>query len=120
MKLNQIADNKGAHKARKRIGRGIGSGTGKTSGKGHKGQKSRAGVSFQPYFEGGQFPSIRRLPKFGFNNKNFKTDYEVVNVSALEKAFSAGDTGGGLSASEAARDASILSWAARVQASSKI
>ena len=73
-------------------GRGHSSGQGKTCGKGHKGQKSRAGVSFQPYFEGGQFPNIRRLPKRGFNNKDFKTDYEVVNVSALEKAFNAGDT----------------------------
>ena len=73
-------------------GRGQSSGVGKTCGRGHKGQKSRAGVSFRPYFEGGQMPNIRRLPKRGFNNKIFKTDYEVVNVSALEKAFEAGET----------------------------
>ena len=67
MKLNELRDNPGATKARKRIGRGIGSGTGKTSGKGQKGQKSRTGVSIKG-FEGGQMPLYRRLPKRGFTN----------------------------------------------------
>ena len=66
MKLNEIKDNLGSTKSRKRIGRGIGSGTGKTSGKGHKGQKSRSGVAIKS-FEGGQMPLYRRLPKRGFN-----------------------------------------------------
>ncbi len=67
MKLNQLSDHSAARKDRKRIGRGIGSGTGKTSGQGHKGQKSRSGVSLKG-FEGGQMPLHRRLPKRGFNN----------------------------------------------------
>ena len=69
MKLNEIKDNLGSTKSRKRIGRGIGSGTGKTSGKGHKGQKSRSGVAIKG-FEGGQMPIHRRLPKRGFANVN--------------------------------------------------
>ena len=73
-------------------GRGHGSGLGKTCGKGHKGQNSRSGVSRRPYFEGGQMPNIRRLPKHGFNNAVFKVDFEVVNVGQLEKAFAAGET----------------------------
>jgi large subunit ribosomal protein L15 len=71
-------------------GRGHSSGIGKTCGRGRKGQYARQGTSFRPYFEGGQMSMLRRLPKFGFNNKNFKTDYEVVNVGQLEKAFAAG------------------------------
>ena len=70
MKLNQIKDNLGSTKSRKRIGRGIGSGTGKTSGKGHKGQKSRSGVAIKG-FEGGQMPIHRRLPQRGFTNVNW-------------------------------------------------
>lgn len=73
-------------------GRGHSSGVGKTCGRGRKGQYARQGTSFRPYFEGGQMSMLRRLPKFGFNNKNFKTDYEVVNVGQLEKAFEAGAT----------------------------
>ena len=73
-------------------GRGHSSGIGKTCGRGRKGQYARQGTSFRPYFEGGQMSMLRRLPKFGFNNKNFKTDYEVVNVGQLEKAFPAGTT----------------------------
>jgi len=73
-------------------GRGHSSGVGKTCGRGRKGQYARQGERFRAYFEGGQMPIIRRLPKFGFNNAEFKTDYEVVNVAQLEKLFAAGDT----------------------------
>jgi large subunit ribosomal protein L15 len=73
-------------------GRGHSSGVGKTCGRGRKGQYARQGTSFRPYFEGGQMSMLRRLPKFGFNNSVFKTDYEVVNVGQLEKAFQAGAT----------------------------
>jgi large subunit ribosomal protein L15 len=73
-------------------GRGHSSGVGKTCGRGRKGQYARQGTSFRPYFEGGQMPMLRRLPKFGFNNSVFKTDWEVVNVGALEKAYAAGET----------------------------
>ncbi|MDH3597099.1 MAG: 50S ribosomal protein L15 [Rhodospirillales bacterium] len=88
MKLNQLSDNQGARKARKRIGRGIGSGTGKTSGKGNKGQKSRSGVALKG-FEGGQMPLHRRLPKRGFKNIFAKT-YTVVNLGRLQQAIDAG------------------------------
>ncbi len=88
MKLNQLADNPGARKPRKRIGRGIGSGTGKTSGKGHKGQKSRSGVSLLG-FEGGQMPLSRRLPKRGFKNI-FRKHYRAVNLGRLQQAIDAG------------------------------
>ena len=71
-------------------GRGHSSGIGKTCGRGRKGQYARQGTSFRPYFEGGQMSMLRRLPKFGFNNAQFATDYEVVNVGQLEKAFDAG------------------------------
>ena len=74
------------------VGRGHSSGIGKTCGRGRKGQKARQGTSFRPYFEGGQMSMLRRLPKFGFNNSVFKTDYEVVNVGELETAFAAGAT----------------------------
>ena len=82
MKLNQIKDNKGSTKARKRIGRGIGSGTGKTSGKGHKGQKARSGVSIKG-FEGGQMPIHRRLPKRGFINTN-RINFLELNLDRLQ------------------------------------
>ena len=88
MKLNEISDNPLARKARKRIGRGIGSGTGKTAGRGHKGQKSRSGVSLLG-FEGGQMPLYRRLPKSGFTNI-FKKNYRVVNLGRLQQAIDAG------------------------------
>ena len=71
-------------------GRGHSSGVGKTCGRGRKGQYARQGTSFRPYFEGGQMSMLRRLPKFGFNNAYFKTDYEVVNVGQLDKKFAAG------------------------------
>ena len=83
MKLHEL-DNLNA-KNRKRIGRGPGSGTGKTSGKGHKGQNARSGGGVRPGFEGGQLPLYRRLSKRGFNNYNFRTVYATVNVSDLER-----------------------------------
>ena len=83
MRLNNISDNKGSTKARKRIGRGIGSGTGKTSGKGHKGQKARSGVAIKG-FEGGQMPIHRRLPKRGFTNIN-KVNFVELNLDRLQK-----------------------------------
>ena len=83
MKLNEIKDNIGSTKSRKRIGRGIGSGTGKTSGKGHKGQKSRSGVSIKG-FEGGQMPIHRRLPKRGFKNIN-RINYTELNLDNIQK-----------------------------------
>ena len=82
MKLNEIKDNSGSTKSRKRIGRGIGSGTGKTSGKGHKGQKSRSGVSIKG-FEGGQMPIHRRLPKRGFTNIN-RVNYTELNLGNIQ------------------------------------
>ena len=80
MKLNELSDNKGARHARKRRGRGIGSGLGKTGGRGHKGQKSRSGVALKG-FEGGQMPIYRRVPKRGFNNP-FRKIWSVVNLGA--------------------------------------
>ncbi len=77
------------HRPRKRVGRGLGSGHGKTAGRGHKGAKSRSGWSRRIGYEGGQMPLFRRLPKRGFNNKNFKQFFTVVNVGVLE-AFAAG------------------------------
>ena len=88
MKLNELRDNPGARLKSKRIGRGIGSGKGKTSGKGVKGQKAREGVSLNG-FEGGQLPIYRRLPKRGFKNI-FRKVYAPVNLSALSKAIEAG------------------------------
>lgn len=88
MRLNEIRDNAGATKNRKRVGRGIGSGTGKTSAKGQKGQKSRSGVSLLG-FEGGQMPLYRRLPKRGFNNP-FSKDFAELTTGKLQKAIDAG------------------------------
>ena len=82
MKLHELKPAKGSRKQRKRVGRGPGSGLGKTAGRGHKGQKSRSGYSSRPGFEGGQMPLVRRVPKRGFNNI-FRTDYAVVNVGDL-------------------------------------
>lgn len=84
MKLNEIKDNEGARTRSRRVGRGIGSGRGKTSGKGHKGQRARSGVALHA-FEGGQMPLHRRLPKRGFNNKWAKR-YVEVNLDQLQKA----------------------------------
>jgi large subunit ribosomal protein L15 len=88
MKLNQIADNEGARKERMRIGRGIGSGKGKTGGRGVKGQKARTGVRIKGR-EGGQMPLHRRLPKRGFNNI-FAVKYNEVNLGGIQKAIDAG------------------------------
>lgn len=88
MKLNEIKDNPGARKARLRVGRGIGSGKGKTSGRGVKGQKARTGVAIKG-FEGGQMPLHRRLPKRGFHNI-FAKDYAVVNLGRVQEAIEAG------------------------------
>src|SRR5579885_2076953 len=85
MKLNEIRDNKGAHYRAKRVGRGIGSGKGKTS---------RCGVALNG-FEGGQTPLHRRLPKRGFNNKIFRKDYKIVNLGRLQQAVDAGKVGAG-------------------------
>lgn len=84
MKINDLSPAVGAKKTSKRLGRGMGSGLGKTSGKGHKGQNARSGGGVRPGFEGGQIPLIRRLPKYGFTN-NFKKEYTIVNVESLEK-----------------------------------
>jgi large subunit ribosomal protein L15 len=82
MKLHELSPAKGSKHSRKRVGRGPGSGLGKTAGKGEKGQRSRSGYSRRPGFEGGQMPLLRRVPKRGFTN-NFKVEYAVVNVSDL-------------------------------------
>ena len=83
MKLHELKPAEGATSARKRLGRGIGSGLGKTSGKGHKGTKARSGGGKRPGFEGGQMPLTMRLPKRGFTN-NFRKEYVAINVSRLE------------------------------------
>ena len=83
MKLHDLSPAKGSRKARRRIGRGPGSGTGKTAGRGHKGQRSRSGFSRRLGFEGGQMPLVRRVPKRGFTNI-FRTEYAVINVARLQ------------------------------------
>jgi large subunit ribosomal protein L15 len=85
MNLQDLSPVKGSKHAAKRLGQGIGSGTGKTSGKGNKGHKSRTGGGVRPGFEGGQMPLARRVPKRGFNNARFATEYQVVNLDRLEK-----------------------------------
>jgi large subunit ribosomal protein L15 len=90
MKLNELQKAPEA-KANKRVGRGPGSGTGKTSGRGQKGQKSRSGVSISPWFQGGQTPLYRRIPKRGFNNARFRVEYATINLSDLNKFFNDGD-----------------------------
>ena len=85
MKLNELKPNEKAFKTRKRVGRGPGSGLGKTSGRGQKGQNARSGGGVRPGFEGGQLPLFRRLPKRGFSNAKFKTVYAVINLSDLNK-----------------------------------
>ena len=88
MKLNEIKDNEGARKSRKRVARGIGSGSGKTAGRGQKGQKARSGVAVRS-FEGGQMPIYRRLPKRGFKNP-FAKNFAIVNLDSIQKAIDAG------------------------------
>ncbi len=90
MKLNELKPNEGAVKRRKRVGRGPGSGHGKTSCRGHKGQKARSGGGVPPWFEGGQNPLHRRVPKRGFKNPLAKT-YAEVNLDVLDRYFNSGD-----------------------------
>ena len=90
MELNNLKPGAGAKHAKKRVGRGIGSGLGKTAGRGHKGQHSRNGVSFSPIFQGGTMPLVRRIPKRGFNNR-WGRNVVVVNVGELNEAFKSGD-----------------------------
>ena len=89
MKLNALMDNFGARENAKRVGRGIGSGLGKTSGRGHKGQKARSGARKQATFQGGQMPILRRFPKFGFNNP-FAKEYVTINLGDIEKFIASG------------------------------
>jgi large subunit ribosomal protein L15 len=89
MKLHELKYAEGSRTPRKRVGRGPGSGVGKTAGKGHKGQKARSGSGIHPWSEGGQMPLQRRLPKRGFTNI-FKKEYEILNVDRLEEKFDAG------------------------------
>ncbi len=90
MNLNDVHRGIKKYKKRKRLGRGIGSGHGKTCGRGHKGQRSRAGYSVHPTFEGGQMPLVRRIPKRGFNNR-WALKVAIVNLADLEKRFDAGE-----------------------------
>ena len=90
MELNSLTNTPGARERRKRVGRGCGSGLGKTSGKGQKGQQSRKGHKHKLVFEGGQMPLVRRLPKRGFNNAAFNAKALAVNLADLEKNFEAG------------------------------
>ena len=113
VKLNEIKDNDGARPKFKRIGRGIGSGKGKTSGRGVKGQKARTGVSLNG-FEGGQLPIYRRLPKRGFVNP-FRKDYAVLNIGVLDQAIADGRLSAGAPIDEAA-----LKAAGVVKTSSKL
>ena len=85
MKLNELKQYPGSTYRRKIVGRGSGSGLGKTSGRGEKGQKARSGSSIKPWFEGGQNPLFKRVPRRGFNNANFTRRYAVVNVSDLNR-----------------------------------
>lgn len=106
MRLNRLADKPGARKIGKRVGRGIGSGKGKTSARGHKGQKSRSGVSIKG-FEGGQMPFYRRLPKRGFNNL-FRKQYDVVNIGRIQRALDAKRLDGSAKVTEASlKDAGL-------------
>ncbi len=100
MKLNEIKDNDGARKGRMRVGRGIGSGKGKTAGRGQKGAKARSGVAVNG-FEGGQMPLHMRIPKRGFNNI-FAKDYAIVNLGAVQKAIDAGKLQAGATLDQAA------------------
>ena len=92
MQLHDVHQGIQKRKKRKRIGRGIGSGHGKTAGKGHKGHSSRQGFKLSPLSEGGQMPLARRVPKRGFNNGAFRKEYAIVNLSALEICYDSGAT----------------------------
>lgn len=106
MKLNELNDNAGARKGRMRVGRGIGSGKGKTAGRGQKGAKARSGVAING-FEGGQMPLHMRLPKRGFNNI-FAKDYAIVNLGAVQKAIDAGKLDANATIDHAALKAAAL------------
>lgn len=108
MKLNELRDNPGANRTKKRVGRGAGSGLGKTGGRGIKGQKSRSGVAIKG-FEGGQMPIYQRLPKRGFNKPNRKS-YAVINLGTIQKFVDAGKIDSGAPVTE---DALVASGAVR-------
>lgn len=91
MNLHDLRPAPGSNHKPKRLGQGIGSGTGKTSGKGHKGHKARTGGGVRPGFEGGQMPLVRRVPKRGFNNARFSKEYQIVNLLSLAEKFEAGE-----------------------------
>ena len=91
MKIHELSPAVGSNKDVKRIGRGHGSGNGKTAGRGHKGQNARTGGGVRPGFEGGQIPLYRRLPKRGFTNSLFKKEYAIINLETLDKLFNDGD-----------------------------
>ncbi len=84
MKLDEVFSMAGAYRTRSRVGRGIGSGKGKTCGRGHKGMGARSGGGVRMNYEGGQTPMLARIPKRGFNNVQFRTEYQIVNVTSLE------------------------------------
>jgi large subunit ribosomal protein L15 len=90
MDLSNLKPAPGSKHSKKRVGRGPGSGLGKTAGRGHKGAQSRSGYSYKRGFEGGQMPLHRRVPKRGFNNKRFRTEFAVVNLDQLDARFEAG------------------------------
>ena len=92
MQIHDVHSGINKYKKRKRVGRGTGSGHGKTSSKGHKGHASRQGFKLSPLFEGGQMPLARRVPKRGFVNGAFKKDFAIVNLSSLDACFEAGTT----------------------------
>lgn len=92
MMIHEITEKVGAHKLRKRVGRGEGSGHGGTSGKGHKGALSRAGWTSRPSYAGGATPFSRRFPKRGFSNADFRVDYHIINLKAISQSFEAGET----------------------------
>jgi large subunit ribosomal protein L15 len=110
MSLSNLKPPKGAKHAKKRIGRGQGSGNGKTAGRGHKGAKSRSGFKFKRGFEGGQMPLHRRVPKRGFHNP-FRVEYAVVNLDTLGEAFEAG----AVVTLEALREAGLLNGGQRLK-----
>ena len=91
MKLHELSPAPGSTKSAWRKGRGVGSGNGKTAGRGHKGQNARTGAGVRPGFEGGQIPLYRRLPKRGFTNSLFKKEYAIINLETLDKLFNDGD-----------------------------
>src|SRR5580765_867496 len=109
MDLSNLKPPKGAKHAKKRIGRGQGSGNGKTAGRGHKGAKSRSGFKFKRGFEGGQMPLHRRVPKRGFHNP-FRVEYDVVNLDTLGERFEAG----AVITPDSLREAGLLAGGARL------